>query len=31
MKWPWIVVWIFVAAIILGLVGVPLIHLIGWR
>jgi hypothetical protein len=31
MKWPWIVVWAFVALVIAGLVGIPLVHLIGWR
>jgi hypothetical protein len=31
MKWPWIVVWVFVALVIAGFVGVPLVHLIGWR
>jgi hypothetical protein len=31
MKWPWIVVWVFVALVVAGLVGIPLVHLVGWR
>jgi hypothetical protein len=31
MKWPWIVVWVFVALVIVGLVGIPIVHLVGLR
>jgi hypothetical protein len=30
-NWPWIVVCVFVALVVAGLVGIPLSHLVGWR
>jgi hypothetical protein len=30
-KWPWIAVWVFITLVIAGLVGIPLVHLVGLR